>query len=442
MVKNLIEAWPDEVYTEPLVEARLLGRNTTFVCAPDLIHELLVTQAEALERDDFVLRALTPALGQGVLTTDGATWRHQRRMAAPAFRHDQIDSFIPAMNAAAARTRERWLAGRHDLPFDVLGEMMATALDVICATMLSTEAASDVAMFGQAMNDYLEQTTWKIALTFLGAPAWMPHPGSVRAARAVTFLRGAVAGIVARRRASKDNGTDLLGLLLEARDPETAAPMSDTALVDNLLTFVAAGHETTALVMAWTFQLLAEHPEIDARVVGEIASARRPDGDMDLASLTYTRQVLMEVMRLYPPAPMLARRTARAITLGNFKIPAGRSIQVPVYAVHRHKARWPAPGVFDPSRFAEGAMPHRPRYSYLPFGAGPRVCIGASFAMTECLAFVAGLLPEFRFAPATPQRPEARFKTTLRPHGGVSLFVTPRRGLGACRAPGGHPTCT
>lgn len=420
IVRNLIESWPDAVYREPLVEGRFLGRRTTYVCDPALIRQLLVDEADGLLREDFMLRALCPALGQGILTADGARWRTQRQAVAPMFRHDRIAHFVPAMEAALGATRERLRQG--DRRVDLLDEMMRATFAIMGATMLSDEPGLDVEAFGRALTDYLDQVSWKIAVTMLGAPAWTPHPGYLRGRRAARTLRSMIGETIAARRRSGRDGADLLGLMLSARNPEGGAAMSDEALVDNLLTFVAAGHETTALAMAWTFRLLAEHPGIEARVLDEIAAA----GAGAAEALPYTRQVVMETMRLYPPAPLIVRQTLRPIRLGGTTLPAGRSVHVPIYAVHRHKALWTSPEVFDPDRFGSAASAGRDKYGYLPFGAGPRICIGMSFALTECVTILRMLLPVFRFEVGPGRRPEARFKVTLRPHGGMPMRVVPR----------------
>lgn len=425
VVRNLIEAWPAEVYHEGLVDGRFLGRRTVYVCDPALIRSLLVDQADALLREDFMIRSLQPVLGTGILTSDGAAWRAQRRTVAPVFRHDRIRDFVPAMTAAAEATRRRWsLRDGEDL--DLLDEMMGTTLDIIVSTMIPNEPSLDVARFGRAVGEYLDRTGWKIALTMLGVPHWTPHPGCLRAQAAARYLRGTIAGTIANRRASGRNEGDLLGLMLEARDPEGRAAMADDALIDNLLTFVAAGHETTALVMAWTFRLLAEHPEVEARVLSEIAAVQAAGGHAAIDAYAYTRQVIMEVMRLYPPAPLIVRRTLSEVRLGNLVVPAGRSIHIPVYALHRHSALWSEPERFDPERFAQEAIPERDRYGFLPFGAGPRICIGMGFAMTECVAILTTLLPGFRFERGGSARPDARFKITLRPHGGMPMTVQRR----------------
>lgn len=430
MLHSMIEAWPEEVYAQPSVATRFLGRRTTYVCEPGLIRSLLVDQADGLERETFMLRALAPALGRGILTADGTFWRGQRRTAAPMFRPDRIRSFVPAIAAAAEAGRARWQrAWVKDAPAaDILPELMRTAFEIIVATMISGDSEMPVGPFGRAIDDYLSQTQWKIALAHLGAPEWTPHPGARRGAAAARFLRGETARTIARRRARGEPGRDLLGALLEARDPETGLGLPEDALIDNLLTFVAAGHETTALALAWTLRLIAERPEVEARMLAEIAGlgaslAENPDG---VERLTYTRQVLMEAMRLYPPAPLIVRRTVREVRLGETRIPAGESVHVPVYALHRNRGLWDRPEAFDPDRFAPALHAARDRYAYLPFGAGPRVCIGMGLAITESLVVLATLLPAFRFVPDRAEMPEAQFRVTLRPRGGVPMRVVPR----------------
>ncbi|MFY9292454.1 MAG: cytochrome P450, partial [Methylorubrum rhodinum] len=191
MLRSMIEAWPDEVYAQPAVATRFLGKRTTYVCEPGLIRSLLVDQADALERETFMLRALAPALGRGILTADGAFWRGQRRTAAPMFRPDRIRGFVPAIAAAAEAGRARWQAtAAQDAPAaDILPELMRTAFEIIVATMISGDSEMQVAPFGRAIDDYLSQTQWKIALAHLGAPAWTPHPGARRGTAAARYLR-------------------------------------------------------------------------------------------------------------------------------------------------------------------------------------------------------------------------------------------------------------
>ena len=428
MLRSLIDVWPDAVYSQPIVETRLLGRTTFFVADPPLVRSLLVDHADALERDDIALRALAPALGLGILTSDGAAWRMQRRTVAAAFKPDCIRALIPRMHQAALATSARWSARDPREPFDLLQDLMRTALDIILASLVSGDSGLDVDRFEASLATYIDTTNWKLAFAALGVPSWMPHPSSGTGARAALYSRSAMADILARRRMSRRLETDLLGLLLAARDPETGAPMSDAAIIDNLLTFVAAGHETTALALTWTLRLLHDHPEIERRVVDEVidvgADFSTDPGAVD--RLTYTKQVLMESMRLFPPAPLIVRRTSRPVSLAGKVVPAGCSIHIPVYAMHRQERLWPQATTFDPDRFAPDVSADRQRFAYMPFGAGPRVCIGAGLAMTECLIVLADLLPLFRVRPARAALPRTQMRITLRPEGGMPVFIERR----------------
>lgn len=425
----MVEAWPDEVYHEGLVQGRMLGRPVSFVSDPELIRSLLVDQAHKLVREQAMIRALKPAIGTGLLTADSAEWREQRRIAAPAFRPDRVRGLVPAMAAAAAVTRQRWRAEGGRQLIDLQKEMMRTAFDIIVATVMSGDEGFDAAAFGHALETYLGQTNWKMAYALLGVPAWMPHPRSLAGTRAARTLRTMAGQVIRTRRAQEVDRPDLLGLMLAATDPETGAAFSEERLVDNLLTFILAGHETTALAIAWTLRLLCDRPDLESRVLEEIAAMpTSPDDPAALEGLVYTRQVIFEAMRLFPPAALLVRRAAEPVDLGGVRVPTGGSIHIPVYALHRHRRVWTNPDDFDPSRFDPTETKRRHRYAFLPFGAGPRVCIGMGLAINECLVVLASLLPAFRFEAASPDLPETRFRVTLRPHGGMPMFVTPRVG--------------
>jgi cytochrome P450 len=438
VLRNPLEAVPAAAYEEPLARQTLFGRERVFVSDPDLVERVLVAEADAFAKGEVIRRALGPALGDAILTADGERWRWQRRAAAPIFRHERVLGFLPAMLAAAERRRDQWLALPPGASVELGGEMMRTTFDVIVGTMLSGHgdgaAGLDVDRVEREITEYLGSTGWAILLALLKAPHWTPHPGRARAARARDYLRGELLRLVAERRrgdgargGASAQREDLVDLLLRATDPETGRSMGDRDVADNLLTFITAGHETTALALTWAFYLLALHPEAEAAVVEEVervtgGAALRPE---HVGALAYTRQVLQEAMRLYPPAPLIARAAARDLELGGVAVARSTPVYVPVYAVHRHRALWPDPDRFDPERFRPEAARARHRYAFLPFGAGPRVCIGMSFAMAEAAAILATLLRAVR--PALPAGPEPglRLRVTLRPAAGMPM--RPRR---------------
>jgi cytochrome P450 len=251
-------------------------------------------------------------------------------------------------------------------------------------------------------------------------------------ARAVARLRSTVGALIraqGEKRAGGEDRDDLLRRLVAARDPESGRSMGEEQLIDNLLTFYLAGHDTTAKVLTWTLYLLARSPEWSAALEGEIerVTGGAAIGSRHVDKLVLVQQVLKEAMRLYPPVPMMSRQAVADVSIGGHAVRAGTSVLMPVYAIHRHAKRWEGPNEFDPARFAPEKEKAIPRYQYMPFGAGPRICIGMGFAVTECLAILAELLPAFRFSRNGSARPDARFSVTLRPHGGVRMVVTPRR---------------
>ncbi|TNC12411.1 cytochrome P450 [Methylobacterium terricola] len=428
IVRNPLEAWPEAIYREPLYVSDFLGNTSLFVMAPNLIRRVMVDDADAFEKSEVLRRALSPALGDAILTADGARWRWQRRAAAPIFRAERIRSFVPAMIAAAERTRDA-LAADPGAEVDIAQTMMRTTFEIIVETMLSGHGAIDAARVERGITDYLEATSWIFGLTLLRAPAWMPYPGRAKAERAKMYLRDALFRLAAEgRRTGTEGRNDLMSLLLAARDPETGQAMDDRDVADNLLTFVTAGHETTALALTWAFYLLAHHPEAEALVAAEVEAVT---GGAALTAdhvdaLPYTRQVILEAMRLYPPVPVVVRGALRDVDLDGTPVKAGTPITIPIYAVHRHAALWDEPERFDPTRFAPEAAKARDRYAYLPFAAGPRICIGMGFALSEAVAILAVLIRSLRFSLRPGYLPVLKQRITLRPAEGMPMRVTPR----------------
>lgn len=426
LLRNPLQAMPPEVYREKLVLAKTGGRTSLYVCDPALIQEALTRQAGKLGKGELIRQVLGPAIGEGLLTADGAHWRWQRQAVASGFQHEKLLGFLPAMIAAAQATRERWQAAPG--PLDIGHEMMRTTFDIIVETMLSGSQALDVGKVEQAISDYLEPTNFMFAYNLFGAPGWLPYPGRRKARASVAYLRENLGGLVAERRAGSDRRGDLLDMLLDAADPETGRAMDDAEIVDNLLTFVTAGHETTALGLTWTLHLLAQHREHEEAVLAEIAAVTGggPLLPEHVAALPLTKAVFQEAMRLYPPAPVITRQVKAPFSLGGVSLKEGMVLYVPIQAVHRHEQLWERPDVFDPTRFLGEATRGRHRYAYLPFGAGPRICIGSAFATMEAVAILAVLLPALRLEPVSARAPEPTLKITLRPKQPLRMTATAR----------------
>lgn len=432
ILRNPLNALPPEVFRDRLVLSRVGKRESLYVCDPSLIQEALVRQATHLSKGEIIGKVLGPALGEGLLTAEGAHWQWQRQSVAAGFQHQRLVGFLPAMIAAAEETRERWLprkGGPGGGALDIGHEMMRTTFAIIVETMLSGRAHLDAARVERAIADFLEPTAFVFAYSLFGAPDWLLYPGRARARAATAFLRESLRGVVASRRPEAGQHGDLLDMLLQAADPETGRSMADEEVVDNLLTFVTAGHETTALGLAWTFELLAGHPEIEAQLVAEIeaVTGSGPLAPEHVNALPLAKAVFQEAMRLYPPAPVITRQVEAPFDLGGIRLTPGMVLYVPIQAVHRHERLWEQPEAFDPARFFPEQAKTRHRYAYLPFGAGPRICIGSAFATMEAVAILAVLLRAVRLERISARPPEPTLKITLRPKHPLLMRATARR---------------
>ncbi|RYC32083.1 cytochrome P450 [Lichenibacterium minor] len=428
LLRDPLSALPPEVHTAPVVEARFAGGQRLYLLDPALIQDALVRHADDLTKTSDIRRVLGPALGDGLLTAEGAHWRWQRRGAAPAFAPGRLAGFLPAMIAAADATARRWAALGEGAVVDIGHETTVTTFDIIVSTMLSGGAGLDVARVERSVSDYLAPAGWMFAIGVLGLPAWTPHPGRRRALAAARWFRGAIRDAVARRRAEPGGGGDLVTMLLGGADPETGRAMTDGELADNIATFIAAGHETTANGLAWAFHLLSRHPDQEERLVAEVqrVTGGGPVRPEHVEGLVLTRATFEEAMRLYPPAPLIARRARRGFPLGPARVEEGGVLVVPIHALHRHRLLWDEPERFDPDRFLPDRARARHRYSFMPFGAGPRVCIGAGFATLEAVAILAVLLRAFRVEGTTAAEPRPSMRVTLRPAAPIRMRLRAR----------------
>ena len=423
VLDNPIKVWPRAVYRDRLYRWRVLGQDTVYVMAPDLIRTVLLDDADSFEKGEIARRTLGPGLGDSILIADGSRWRWQRRAVAALFRPERIREFLPEMIAAAERTRDRWQAMPRDAEIDVAHELMRTTFDVILRTMLPGRGNIDTELMERSVTSGLESTSWIVALALVRAPSWVPYPGIFRTRRDRKRLHSILESLILEARQTPGKGDDLLSHLMNATDPETGKSMNTIDVRNNLMTFITAGHETTALALTWTLYLLSLNPEIEERVRGEIADVTggvpvRPE---HIDDLVYTNQVIQESMRLYPPAALIARAARKNIVLDDEQIRAGSTVYVPVYAVHRHEKLWSEPDRFDPSRFEPEAAKAIDQFCYLPFGAGPRTCIGQNFAQMEAVAVMASLLRSFRLTLRPGRGPEPRLRVTLRPAGGMPM---------------------
>ncbi|MCJ2033455.1 cytochrome P450 [Methylobacterium sp. J-068] len=425
---NPLTTWLDVHFEKPVVAAEgALGR-VTVVSDPALIRYLYVENAANYRKDDLQRRVLAPGLGNGLLTAEGDEWKLQRRTLAPIFSARHVLGFNAPMNAAGARMARR-LARREGTSIDVALEMTRVTLDVLERTIFTQGLASEPDALGRAITRFLESVGPIDPLDVFGLPAFIPRIGRLRARPALRFFAEIVDALIARRRdliARDAAPSDLLTLLLKAQDPETGQGLTDLEVKANIVTFIAAGHETTANALTWALYCLSQDPDARTRVEAEV-DAVAPGADFDADALPFTKAVMEETMRLFPPVPFMSRQATAEDRIGRIKIPKGSLVMVAPYVLHRHKTLWREPEAFMPERFLPENRAAIPRFSYLPFGAGPRVCIGQSFSLQEAVVVLAHIARAARFtlaedhAPVTPLH-----RVTLRPEHGLRMTVTPR----------------
>ena len=426
MVSNPVGAIPAAAYREPIVVLRMTGATVAFVSAPELLEEVLVRRVADFPKSDVDDRILRPAFGDSLLTAHGEEWRWKRRLAAPHFAPAALARSVPEMVAPFRALAQTWRARNSPAPLDVAPAMTSATFEVIRRVLFSSQDDAEFDAIPAAIDDYLGPISWPIALASLKVPAWAPHPGAAQIRRARDRMRAAVGAVVAARRRSPGSYRDLCSDLMRGQDPETKRPLSDRDLVDMLLTLVAAGHETSANGLTWALLCLAEQPALQAELASEVARVvgDRPVAAADLGELKAVEAFLKESMRLLPPVPLLTRRTTQTESLGGQTLKAGTILFIPIFAIQRHERLWPDPGRFDPGRFLGEGAKRMPRTAYMPFGAGPRICVGGAFAMMEMVAGLATLLQGVRFAVGGGAPCEPIQRITLRPKGGMPLAVT------------------
>lgn len=416
--RNLLELIPQEAFTQPIISGANPARFH-LVMEPDAIRRILQTRVEDYPKSDLARALLRPAIGDSMLIAEGADWRRQRRAAAPAFQPRHIDALGPVMSAAAERAASR-VGAQTGQAADLLAEMTRATFEVISDVTFSGEEAVGRDVVLRAAEAYAEAQGKMSFLDVLGAPEWVPRPGRMRPDPHMEGMkRDATETVVRRRDRPREGAPDLLDLLLGADD------LDDDDVRDNLLAFIVAGHETTALTLAWALYLLGFDPDVQHRARDEAQSVlgTRVADASDVPNLPFIRATIDETLRLYPPAGFLSRTAREQDMLCGSTVLPGDTVSVPVYAVHRHHSLWDAPDAFRPERFLGG--PPVSRYGYLPFGDGPRICIGARFALNEAVVILATLLARFRFRPVTGKVPAPTLIITLRPEGGVWLEVEP-----------------
>jgi len=403
-----------------VVRLRFFNVGIVLLNHPDHIEQVLVGNNRNFIKDRAERSGLR-FLGSGLLTSEGDFWRHQRRLAQPAFRRERINAYGETMVEDAGQMLETWQDGEVR---DVAGEMSRLTLGIVAKTLFGAISDYERETVGSALAVILDRFTGGVLFK---VPERIPTPANLRFRRALRRLEGIIYGIIARRHRDGGNSGDLLSMLLSTRDEETGEGMSDKQLRDEVMTILLAGHETTALNLVWTFYLLAEHPQAEAALLSELEEelGGRPPAVADVPRLRYAGAVVKESLRLYPPAWGFGREALSACEIGGYRVPASTQLIVSQWVTHRDGRFFDRAEEFVPQRWLDGSTEKLPSYAYFPFGGGPRLCIGRSFATLEAILLLATISQRFRLRPAygaVAPRPSL----SLRPEGGMRVVLEKR----------------
>jgi enediyne biosynthesis protein E7 len=406
-----------------VVRCRLGPQVVHLINHPDAIAQVLQKRAANYDKRTRSSSSIKSVTGDSLLTCNGEFWKRQRRMDQPAFHHRQIAGFADQMTAAAARMLDRWQAGPQTL--DIASEMAHLTYSIVGQTLFSFDTHSDAETVEQAMRVILPHVFNRLG-NLINPPLWLPTPANRRFSRSLAAVDQVVYRIIHQHRLAQDRGEpdhDLLAMLMRARDAETGAGLDDSQLRNETITFLLAGHETTANALTWIFYLISQHPAVEQQLLEEINNvlAGRTPTLADIPQLPYTKSVIQESIRLYPPIWIIERRVIQQDVIHGYTLPTGSAVVISPYALHRHPAFWREPEKFDPTRFHAG-VPE----AYIPFGAGPRFCIGNEFAMLEAQLITVMVLQAFqlKLLPGHPVEPQPDI--TLRPKHGMKMTLHPR----------------
>jgi cytochrome P450 len=424
---DALASFPPEAFEEEVVVQNFLGRHHILLQHPAAIRHVLIENPQNYVRAPAALRVLRPMFGNGLFISAGAEWRQQRRSVAPAFAPRLAAMLAPRVVAAAEAFADQ-LAGAQR-PVDLVPQLQRLALDIIGGAVFSLDMVRWAPELRALILRYAARLGRPSLADFL-LPLGIMTPRDIARARFRRRWRRMIAAIIAERAARPPGAAarDLFQLLARP-DPETGVPPDPERLGDQVATIVVAGHETTAAALFWTLYLLAQHPQEQQRVAAEVTGLDLTPANAAeiLPQLTHTRAAIDEAVRLYPPAYVIVRRALAADAAADIPIAKGSLVLIAPWVLHRHRRLWTAPQRFDPSRFLPG-RPAPPRFAYMPFGAGPRICVGAPFALTELVLVVATLLGRFEIGLA-PHRPVAPVGlVTLQPDSPPPFLLQPRRG--------------
>ena len=425
---NPFEAIPLAAYEQPVWEQKGLFNRGWLVNDPAGIKQVLIDKVADYPKTDLENRLFRALFGDGLLSREGEAWRAHRRIMAPSFDPRSVAGYAPAMVDASTEFANGWARLAEGTEIDVSNAMTQLTLEIICRTMFSSDYEEMTTLTGSALSSSAEAFNFNI-LDVLPVIGQMRLKGHERRMAAIFApMDGAVKRLIENRR-SDPGRHDLLGRLVAAMDEETGAKLTPQEVRDEVLTIFAAGHETTASALTFCWCLLSHYPAWEARLHAELDAVLggRAPTEADLPKLSLTRRIIEETMRLYPPAPGISARIAKkADEIAGVRIPKGGIVAISSWVLHRHRALWDEPERFDPDRFLPERSLARPRFAYLPFGGGPRVCIGQLMAMTEATLILATLAQRFRLRLRPGYHVAIQQQVTIRPKGGLPMTIEPR----------------
>ena len=421
--RTAVYGWSELAFELPYMRRNVLGFRVHIPLKPELIEHVLLGNAANYVKPDVVKTLLAPTIGRGLLSSDGELWRGQRRIVAASFAPAAVEALIPVFTAAARRIAGGWEEGVRDVAADATAATMGIISDALFA--------GDARLTSRAAMDHITAALASVSEARLQAMLGLPlMPWSRRGLagrRGQQYLRRTLTSVVDER-LPDGSGDDCLGKLIRALIERFPPDEARELAIDNAATFYLAGHETTANALSWTLYLLAEQPALQEKAAAEARAATAAGSDDPglPERLALLRRILEESLRLYPPAPRFDRQAAEADRLGDVRVEPGDIVSVWPWLLHRHRSLWDDPDAFDPDRWLPDAKAARHRFQYIPFGGGPRLCVGARFATAEALAVLAQWLADWRFEPLPGRKVEVSGMVTLRPKGGLRLRVAKR----------------
>lgn len=398
-------------------------RKVYLLSHPDHIEQVLLTRNRAYTKH-YAFKFLRPLLGRGLLTAEGDHWLRQRRLMQPAFSRESLARYAGLMVEDAQQMLDGWSDGQRR---DIHDEMTELTLRIAAKTLMDIDIGEQLEIVADGTDEVMDDFRRRFQ-SVAPPPMWLPTAKNRRIKQALAELDEVIEGIIASRHTSNEDRGDLLSMLMRARDEDDGRGMSDKQLRDEVMTLLLAGHETTANALSWIWYLLAQHPRVETKLLAElheVLGARAPTAD-DLPKLTYAEQIVKESMRIYPPAYTIGREAIENTRIGEYDVPRGTTVFASQWVVHRDSRWYDEPEKFVPERWTDEFERTRPKYAYFPFGGGPRVCIGNTFAMMEATLLLAAVAQRYRIRLASSEPIIPLAAVTLRPTGGIPVVISRR----------------